>query len=111
LALAALTLAAPLLAVVTGCRESGPGPAGDAQGRGTMALRPIAEVIAAHDDSLLAVPGVIGVYEGEMDDGTSVIRVLVTGLSGAARARIPETLEGYPVEIERSGVIRPLGEG
>jgi len=76
-----------------------------------MAKRPVAEVIAAHDDSLLAVPGVIGVYEGARDDGTPVIRVLATGLSAAARARIPETLEGYPVEIEWSGEIRPLGEG
>lgn len=110
LALAALTLAALPLAA-TGCRESGPGRDSEARGRETMTKRPVAEVIAAHDDSLLAVPGVIGVYEGARDDGTPVIRVLATGLSGGARARIPATLEGYPVEIEWSDEIRPLGEG
>jgi hypothetical protein len=68
-------------------------------------LKAIEEVLAAHAASLMAVPGVIGTAIGR-SGGAPCIRVLVVDANAAAR-RIPDHLEGYPVQVEKTGVIRP----
>jgi hypothetical protein len=68
--------------------------------------RTIEEVLAAHTDALMAVPGVVGTAIG-VSEGAPCIRVLVTDAGAAVRGRIPERLEGYPVRVEVTGVIRP----
>jgi hypothetical protein len=105
----AVLLFAVMLAVApAGCREGGPRPAAQEE---TMVRRPIAEVIAAHADSLMAVPGVVGVYEGRLDDGTPCLKIMVVRLDAALRARLPRTLEGHPVVVEETGEIREMPSG
>jgi hypothetical protein len=68
-----------------------------------------AEVIAMHDDSLLALPGVVGVYEGRTDAGVTVIRVMLAEATPETERQIPKRLDGYPVEVEVTGRIEPMG--
>jgi hypothetical protein len=69
------------------------------------------EVLAAHDEQMMAIPGVVGVYVGLLeDDQTSCLRVMVAKKAAELQQALPESLEGYPVVLEETGVIRPLGE-
>lgn len=92
----------PVLALV-GCGEGG---AGGEEPAPTMTA---AQVIAAYDDSLLALPGVVGVYEGRNDAGVTVIRVMLAEATPETERQIPKQLAGYPVEVETTGRIEPLG--
>ena len=57
----------------------------------------------------MAIPGVVGVYIGLLRDGkTPCLVVVVVKETKELRRRIPESLEGYPVLLEESGIIRPL---
>ena len=75
-------------------------------GAATVTARSIDEVLAAHTDSLMMLPGVVGTAVG-LCDGQRCIKVLLADSSAAAKARIPERLEGYRVVVEVTGVIRP----
>jgi hypothetical protein len=68
-----------------------------------------ARAIELHADSLMAIPGVAGVYEGRTDQGETVLRVMLVSRSAEAERRIPRELEGYRVELEVSGKIEPMG--
>lgn len=71
--------------------------------------RDINAVLAAHDDALLAIEGVVGVYVGLLEDkSTACLRVMIQKDTPAVRKEIPSSIEGYPVVIEVSGKIRPL---
>ena len=72
----------------------------------TVPARSIDEVLAAHTDSLLAVPGVTGTAIG-LCDGEQCIKVFLADSSAEAKARIPSRLEGYRVVVEVTGPIRP----
>ena len=65
----------------------------------------IEDVLAVYAPSLMAVPGVVGAAIGR-SGGAPCIRVLVVDPTAAAR-HIPTQLEGYPVQVEKTGVIRP----
>lgn len=93
----------PVLALL-GCADGG--GAGDDEPVPTMTA---AQVIATHDDSLLALPGVVGVYEGRNDAGVTVIRVMLAEATPEIERAIPKQLEGYPVEVEITGRIEPMG--
>ena len=69
---------------------------------------PIAKVIEARSAALLAEPGVVGVYEGARDDGSPCIRIIVVRKTPDLEKSLPRDLEGWPVEIEVTGEIRPL---
>ena len=99
LGLAALALSGP------GCRET-PRPA--REGADPMPRRPIVAVLQAHTPRLMALPGVVGTYQGETDAGAPCIRVMVVALTPALRDSVPAVLEGWPVELEETGEIRPL---
>ena len=72
--------------------------------------RDINAVLADHDDRLLKVPGVVGVYVGLMEDGkTPCLKVMLAEESEAARRAIPKSIEGFPVVVEITGELRPLG--
>ena len=72
--------------------------------------RDINEILRAHDKQLLALPGVVGVYVGVLDDGkTPCLKVVLAQKSAETERAIPKALEGYPVIIEVTGEIRPLG--
>ena len=74
-----------------------------------MARKDINAVLKDHDKELLAIPGVVGVYVGLLpDDKTPCLKVMVVKETEDLTRKIPKTIEGYPVRIEESGVIRPL---
>jgi hypothetical protein len=76
-----------------------------------MPRRDINEVLVVHDEQMMAIPGVVGVYVGLLeDDQTSCLKVMVAKITAELEQALPESLEGYPVVLEETGVIRPLGE-
>jgi hypothetical protein len=66
----------------------------------------IEEVLAAHTDSFMALPGVVGTAIG-VCDGTPCIRVFLADSSEAVRRNIPQQLDGYQVRTDVTGEIRP----
>jgi len=73
-----------------------------------MPTIPIEEAVDRHAPELIAIPGVTLVYVGAAGDGKPCIRVGFSSLPHENESRIPKTLEGWPVEIEATGEIRPL---
>jgi len=66
-------------------------------------------VLAENDRRLLAIPGVVGVYVGLMNDGqTSCLKVMVARDTPELKKSIPRAIDGYPVLTEVSGEIRPM---
>src|SRR5712691_7646108 len=75
-------------------------------GGATVTARSINEVLAAHTDSLMALPGVVGTAIG-LCEGERCIKVLLADSNAATKSRIPARLEGYPVVVEVTGTIKP----
>ena len=73
-----------------------------------VTTRDVKEVMDAHAAELMAIPGVVGVYTGVLDDGTPCIKVMVKKRTPELQQKIPQNLEGVPVVIEETGEIRPL---
>jgi hypothetical protein len=78
------------------------------QGDDTMKQKSIEEVLKEHAGELMSIPGVVGVYIGELTDGRPCIKVMVVKETPELESKIPSMLEGYPVVIVESGEIRPL---
>jgi hypothetical protein len=95
-----------LASTVAAC--SGPHGAADRGGGGstTVAARGIDEVLALHNDSLLALPGVVGTAVA-LCEGERCIKVFLADSNPDTRNRIPTRLEGYRVVVEVTGIIRP----
>lgn len=75
----------------------------------SMIRKDINTVLSDHDKELLAIPGVVGVYVGLLpDDKTSCLKVMVIKETEDLKRLIPKSIEGYPVLIDESGVIRPM---
>jgi hypothetical protein len=75
----------------------------------SMTLKDINAVLREHDKELMALKGVVGVYVGLLPDNkTSCLKVMVVKKTQDLEKKIPKSLDGYPVLIEESGVIRPL---
>lgn len=72
-----------------------------------MTVRPILDVLNAHTARLMAIPGVEGTAQGELDGKPCVI-IYVNELDDRLRQQLPGALEGHPVKIEEVGEIRPL---
>jgi len=71
-------------------------------------LRDINAVLADHDDELLAIPGVVGVYVGLLnDEKTPCLKVMLARPTPETERKLPREIEGYPVVTEISGEIRP----
>lgn len=70
----------------------------------------IDQVLAAHVDSLMALPGVVGTAIGRCDSAPC-IQVFLVDSAALKRARLPARLNGYPVRAVVTGAIRPRGEG
>ena len=76
-----------------------------------MSLADINTVLSAHDDALMTIPGVVGVYVGLLEDGeTPCIKIMVVEKTPELEEMLPKSLDGHPVVVEESGVIRPLNE-
>jgi hypothetical protein len=74
-----------------------------------MQYADVMRAMNAHAQRLMAVPGVVGVAVGALGDGRPCIRVYVVKRTREHGERIPAEIEGYPVDIEESGEIRPMG--
>ncbi len=70
-----------------------------------MPARPIADVLAAHTDSLMALPGVTGTAIA-LCDGVPCIRIMLVDSAAARRLHLPEELEGYRVRVDVTGPFR-----
>jgi len=69
----------------------------------------LTEAVTTHALRLLALPGVVGVAEGESAGGAPCVRIYVTVLTPDLRGWLPPVLEGWPVEVEECGPVRPVG--
>src|SRR5436190_17927970 len=65
--------------------------------------RTMEAVLAAHTDSLMALPGVVGTAIG-LCDGAPCIRVIVKDSAAAYNTRFAESLDGYRLRVEASGM-------
>jgi hypothetical protein len=73
--------------------------------------RDINAVLTAHDKELLAIPDVVGVYVGTLEDRrTLYLRVRLARKNPETERKIPRSIEGYPVRVEVSGEIRPMSQ-
>jgi hypothetical protein len=68
----------------------------------------IREVLKRHTDELMAVPGVVGVAEGKCL-GKPCIKVFVMNKTRELLRQIPQTIEGFLLQIEESGEFQALG--
>ena len=102
--LLAVAIIVVAVACAGGCRDRARSPE-----RTNVARPPITDVLARHTSGLMAIPGVVGTYEGALEDGTPCIGILVVKLTPALRDSLPRKLEGWPVRIEESGEIKPMG--
>lgn len=100
---------APLLCLVLGCSDHPPArsPASETPVDTPAPTRSLEAVRAQHDRELEAIPGVIGIGE-TLSNGKPAIQIYVNKLTPELSAKIPSTIEGYPVVIEQTGEIKPL---
>jgi hypothetical protein len=104
--MAARVMAWVLLAGAVACSGAQRGGAGGAGEGATVTARSIDEVLAAHTDSLMALPGVVGTAIG-LCGGERCIKVFVADSNAVTKRRIPDRLEGYRVLVEVTGTITP----
>ena len=79
------------------------------KGGSRMPQRDIMDVQEANAHGLMAQPGVVGVAIGETDGHKPCIIIYIVQWTDALHKSLPKVLEGYPVRVEESGEIRPLG--
>ena len=102
-------LAAAATVVWLGGASAADSHQGSPDGRETKlaATRPLEEVLRAHTDRLLAMPGVVGVGEGRCND-QPCIKVFVARRTPDLLKAVPASLDGYPVAVEETGELRPF---
>jgi len=72
-----------------------------------MPRKSIREVLKSHTDELMAVPGVVGVAEGE-SQGRPCIRVFVADKNSEFLRGLPGTIDGYRLLVVESGNFHAL---
>ena len=73
-----------------------------------MDRKPVKSVLEENTSFLMAIPGVVGIGQGEYD-GNPCIKVFVTEKNPELLRQIPENLGGYPVMLEETGKFHALG--
>jgi hypothetical protein len=71
-----------------------------------MAPPSIESVLNTHTDSLMAVRGVVGVGQGKCDDAPC-IRIYASEITPEIESDVPDSIEGYDVDVEVTGTIGP----
>ena len=100
---ASLAVCVLIACATAACRPRGP------EGKAPpMPERPLADVLAAHTPELMALPGVVGTYQGTRPDGAPAIVVMLARPDPALERRIPRVLEGWPVLLEVTGELRAM---
>jgi hypothetical protein len=79
----------------------------DLEKGGRMPTKTIEQVLNERTNEWMAIPGVVGVAIGEFK-GKPCIRVFTSINPQKLQAKIPSTVEGYPVIIEETGSVRAL---
>lgn len=69
--------------------------------------RTIEQVLRAHTDEWMSIPGVVGTGIGELD-GKPCIRIFVTSKQQLLR-KLPSAADGFVVDIVESGEFRARG--
>jgi len=90
--------------ILAGCSHTGPS---DLEKGRTMPERTIEQVQEEHTDDWMAIPGVEGTAIG-LSEGKPCIKIFSSKKPHEIRAKIPSTVEGYPVIIEETGAFRAL---
>ena len=72
-----------------------------------MQKKSIEAVLKEHTDSLMALPGIVGTAQGQRD-GVPCIKVFVVKKTPSLLDKIPSTIDGYPVVVDETGVIRAV---
>lgn len=70
--------------------------------------RSLSDVLKDNAGRLMKIEGVVGVYEGLLDNGEQCITVMVKSDRPGLKDEIPSAIEGYPVRLEIGGEIRPM---
>jgi len=91
---------------LAGCSYTGHG---DLEKGRTMPEQTIEQVQEEHTDEWMAIPGVEGTAIG-LFEGKPCIKVFTSSKKEQVRAKIPSTVEGYPVIIEQTGQFRALDQ-
>jgi hypothetical protein len=82
-----------------------------AQNSSPSPKRDINAVLADHDKALLAIPDVVGVYVGTLEDRlTPCLKVMLARKNSDAERKIPKVIEGYSVVVEVTGELQALGK-
>jgi hypothetical protein len=97
----ATILATSILLFVGACRSH-------KESKTEVPTRDINAVMTDHTPELMGIPGVQGVAIGELEDHTPCILVLVEKETDEIDQKVPRFLEGHPVRLLVSGVIRPM---
>lgn len=72
----------------------------------TMTSQSIEQVLETHTDSLMAIRGVEGVGQALCDD-VPCIRVYASRMTSEIKSEVPDSIEGYAVDVEVTGPIGP----
>ena len=70
----------------------------------------INQVLNVHAKKLMEIQGVTGLFVGQTEKGEPCIKVMVVKKNADFNKKIPRQLDGYPVIIHESGIIRPMEE-
>ena len=85
-------------------------PQNMAQNNSPGPSRDINAVLAAHDKELLAIPDVVGVYVGTIEDSrTPCLKVMLARKNPESERKVPRMIEGYRVFTEVTGSVRAFG--
>ena len=70
----------------------------------------IEEVLKAHTEAWMSIPGVVGTGIGKCD-GAPCIKVFLGQETSELKEAIPDSVGGYRVEVEVTGPFRALDSG
>jgi hypothetical protein len=71
-----------------------------------MNERTIEQVLRAHTDEWMSIPGVVGTGLGERD-GEPCIRIFVTRKTQQLLQKLPSAVDGFVVDVVQSGEFTP----
>jgi hypothetical protein len=91
-----------LAGLAAGCGREAGEREGDEQ---EMPSRPIEQVLEAHTEEWMAIPGVVGTGIGECA-GQPCIRVFVVEKTPELERKLPARVEGYVVDVVATGEFR-----
>lgn len=74
-----------------------------------MQKKSIESVLKEHASIIMAVPGVVGIAQGEYE-GEPCIKVFTAKMSPELPGQIPPVLDGYRVIVEETGEFQALGK-